>query len=111
MEVKEIKKLLKRYSSKEVIFGKRKEYILERIDLPEEEIIQELLSTQDLEFVEKQSRDGETRYALFFVYSKKRGRVYIITLRDKLRIITAYPLGKRTLSKYHKGRFIKSKEI
>ena len=111
MEVEEIKKLLKKYARENIIFGKKKEYILERVGTTEEEIIEELQSTEDLEFVEKQLREGETRYALFFVYSKKKGRVYVITLSDKLKIITAYPLGKRTLSRYHKGRFIKSKGV
>ena len=108
MEIKEVEKLLKKYSKEDIVFGKKENYILQRINATKEEVIKELLSHENLEFVEKQERSDETRYALFFVYSRRSGRVYVITLGDKLRIITAYPLGKKTLSKYHKRRFINS---
>lgn len=106
MELKEVKNLIAKYSKEDIIFGKRENYILERINATKEEIIKELLSPENLKFVEKQERDNETRYALFFVYSKRSGRVYVITFRDKLRVITAYPLGKKTLFRYNKKRFI-----
>lgn len=108
MELKEVKELLGRYQKQDIIFGKTEKYILDRISAKKEEVLTELLSAKNLEFVEKQERSDETRYALFFVYSKRSGRVYIITLGDKLKIITAYPLGRKTLSKYRKRRFISS---
>ncbi|MEK6917818.1 MAG: hypothetical protein AABW51_02620 [Nanoarchaeota archaeon] len=105
----EIKKLLSKYSREDIGFGKTENYILERINATKEDVATDLLSLENLELVEEQKRNNEIRYVLFFVYSKKSGRVYVITLREKLRIITAYPLGKKTLSKYNKRRFINSK--
>ena len=110
MDLKEIKKLISAFSEETIEFGKKEEYILERINSTKEKVIRELLILENLEFVEKQERKNETRYALYFVYSKRNGRVYIITLKDKLRVITAYPLGKKTLSKYDKKRFINYKK-
>jgi hypothetical protein len=105
MKPNEFKRLLERYSGKDIIFAKTKRYILDRIGSNEEEVVKDILSTEKLEFVEKQERGNETRYALFFVYSRRKGRVYVLALEENIKIITAYPLGKRTLSKYHKKRF------
>jgi len=59
--------------------------------------------------IEKQERNGEIRYALYFVYSGKKGRVYVLTFKEKIRVITIYPLGRKTLSKYKKkGLYIKN---
>ena len=109
MELKEVKKLLSGYSKEDVIFGKTEAYILERIGATKKEVEDDLFTTENLEFVEEQKRSNETRYALFFIYSRKSGRVYVVKLDDKIRIITTYPLGKRTISKYHKKRFINSR--
>ncbi len=107
MDTKEFKQLLSSYLPKGIVFGKLENYILERINATKEEVISELSSLDNLEFVQKQERKGETRYVLFVVYSKKRGRVYILNFRDdNIRIVTAYPLGRKTLSKYSKRRFI-----
>jgi len=103
---KEVKELLKKYSDKEVIFGKDENYLLERISATKEDIIEDLFLNKDLIFTEKQYKTNEIRYALFYAYSKKKGRVYAITFLDKIRIITAYPLGRKTLLKYKKKRFI-----
>ncbi len=108
MELKEVKELLSKYSKEDILFGKTEAYVLERIGTTKEEVEKDLLATENLEFVEEQKRSDETRYALFFIYSRRSGRVYVVKLEDKLRIITAYPLGRRTLSKYHKKRFINS---
>lgn len=109
MEIKEAKELLGKYSKEDIVFGKKKDYILDRISATEEEVVNDLLKAEALDFVEKQERSDEIRYTLFFVYSRKSGRVYVTKLEEKLRIITAYPLGKKTLSKYHKRRFIRNK--
>lgn len=106
MELKEFKEKISKYKRENIVFGKIEKYIIERINSNKEEIITDLLLCKDLEFVEIQSRKNETRYALFFIYSKRKGRVYIIKFNDNLRIITAYPLGRRTLLKYNKKRFI-----
>lgn len=60
----------------------------------------EILDYENVEFVEKQREQEETRYKLYFVYSSKTGRVYVLKFTDKIRIITVYPIGKETLKKY-----------
>jgi hypothetical protein len=111
MEIEEVKDLLKHFKKEDILFGKLEDYILDRINTSKEEVIEELLLGENLEFVEEQTRDNETRHALFFIYSKRKGRVYVVKLTEKLRIITAWPLGKKTLSKYHKKRFISSGDL
>ena len=103
---KEVREFLKKYSDKEVIFGKDENYLLERISATKEEVVEDLFTNKDLIFTEKQDKISEIRYVLFYAYSKKKGRVYAITFLDKIRIITAYPLGRKTLLKYKKKRFI-----
>ncbi|NCN98977.1 hypothetical protein COU62_02715 [Candidatus Pacearchaeota archaeon CG10_big_fil_rev_8_21_14_0_10_35_219] len=105
MEIKEAKELLEKYSKEDFEFGKLEKYLLNRIKATKEEVVEDLFSLKNLKFVEKQRVNKELRYALFYVYSKRKGRVYIITIRDRLRVITAYPLGRKTLSKYNKKRF------
>ena len=104
--IKEFEILLKNYSKENVVFGKTEKYILDRINASKGEVINELFSGENLEFVEKQEKNNETRHVLFFVYSRRRGRVYVVKFGNDLRIITAYPLGRRTLSRYKKKRFI-----
>lgn len=106
MGIKDVKKFLEKYSKEDIVFGKTEKYVLERIGAKREEVVKDLLFARGLEFVEKQERGDETRYVLFFVFSKRSGRVYVVTMDNKLRIITAYPLGRKTLSRYHKKRFI-----
>jgi len=104
--IKEIKGLLKNYKKGNIVFGKNEDYILNRINTTKEEVFIDLLLNEFLEFVEKQKKKNEIRYALFFIYSKRKGRVYIVKLGNNLRIITAYPIGRKTLIKYRKKRFI-----
>lgn len=106
MNLIKLKEKLSEYKKEDVIFGKVEKYILERINSSREEVVAEILSCKNLDFVEAQNRGDETRYVLFFIYSKKIGRVYVIKFNSKLRIITAYPLGRKTLLKYKKKRFI-----
>ena len=103
----EIKELIEKYMSKGFEYGKPMDFLLPRIKASKEEVENEIINCKDLRFIEKQKREGETRYVLYFVYSRSKGRVYVITFTDKIIIITAYPLGKKTLKKYHKGRFKK----
>lgn len=62
----------------------------------------EILSLSDIEFINKQNEQGEIRYKLYFLYSSKTGRVYVIKFTEKIRVITVYPLGKYTLKNYMK---------
>lgn len=102
----EIKKIISELKSKEVEFRKSEDYLLNRINATKKEIEEELSNLNNLEFVEKQERNDEIRYALFFVYSRRKGRVYVLTFKDKIVLVTAFPIGRNTLKKYNKKRFI-----
>jgi len=99
----EVKKLINQYKKESIVFGKDLAFLLSRVKESKEEIEKEILSCKDLIFVEKQIKGNEIRYVLFFIYNKRKGKQYVITFRDKnLRIITIFPLGRRTIRKYKK---------
>ena len=103
----EIKGLIEKYKSKGFEYGKPVSYLEFRNGCLKEEWEKELIEFKDLEFAEKQIKEGEKRYKLYFVYSKKTGRVYVLTIRNKIRIISIYPLGKSTLKRYNQVKFKK----
>lgn len=94
---KEVNELLQKYNEKGFEYGKPIQYIEFRNKCSREEIEKEILQIKGIKFTEKQVKDGEVRYKLYFVYSNTRGRAYVLTFREKIRIITIYPLGRRTL--------------
>jgi len=103
----EVKNLIKKYRKEDLRFAKPLDYLVWRNNAIKEEMEEELFSLKDLEFAYKQFRGGETRYALYFIYSRKRGRVYIVHFDEKMTTVTVYPLGRKTLSKYKRRKFIK----
>ena len=98
----EVTNLIQKYKKQDIEFGKDINILLRRIKATKEEVETEILTHNNLVHVEKQEKDKEIRYGLYYLYSRKKGRKYVITFRDKLRIITIIPLGKRTLKKYRK---------
>ena len=108
---KEVKKLIKEFSKKGFEFGKPIKLLSFENNLTEEEMKEEILNCKDLEFTAKQSIRGEIRYALYFVYSNSRGRVYVLTFRDRIRVITIFPLGRTTLRKYQRKKFKNDKSL
>jgi hypothetical protein len=99
----EVKEIIQQHDKGDVEYGKDLNFLVHRLKASKEEIDEEILKCDNLAFTEKQMRVNEIRYALFFVYSKRKGRKYVITFREsKLRIITIFPLGKKTLRKYRK---------
>lgn len=103
----EVKRLIEKFKERGFECGKPLEYLEFRNGCSIEKMEKELLEQKDLKFTEKQTREGEKRYKLYYLYSKRKGRVYVLTFRDKIRIITVYPLGPGTLNKYLKKRFKK----
>jgi len=78
--------------------------LLRRVKLLRQEIEEEIINCKNLSFTEKQVKDNEIRYALFFIYTKRRGRKYIITFRNGgIRIITIFPLGRKTIRSTRKN--------
>lgn len=102
----EVKNIIRSLKDQEIEYLKPLDYLLNRVNTTKKEIEKELFDFENLKFVEKQERNDEIRYVLFFVYSRKRGRVYVVTFKDKISLITAFPLGKNTLKKYKRKRFI-----
>ena len=100
---KEVKEIIKQYEKEDIEYGKSLDFFVRRLKVEKDEIDNEILACENLFFTEKQLRNGEVRYALFFVYSRRNGRKYVVMFKkSKLRIITVIPLGKRTLKKYRK---------
>ena len=99
----DVRDLIKKYKKGDIVFGKNIDFLLKRVEISKKDIEEEIVKCENLSFAKKQIKDNETRYALFFVYSKRKGRQYVITFRDKeLRIITVFPLGRRTIKRYRK---------
>jgi len=108
----EVKKLILKHVSKGFEFGKPTSYLFYRNrGLTEEIVFKELKLGDNLEYVKKENVEGETRYTLYFIHKKSKGRAYCITFRDKIRIITIFPLGRKTLNKYNKKRFKKCRSV
>lgn len=100
---KEIKELIEKYKDNGIVFGKERYFILRRIKSSKESIEKEIFFCKNLYLTEKQVKGNEIRYVLYFVYSHRKGRQYVLTFRDNnIRIITAFPLGRRTIKKYSK---------
>lgn len=104
-----VKEIIRNFKNKGFEFGKTEKYLKHRIGISFKEMEEELQTCKNLIFTEKREINGEERYTLYFVYTKKSGRAYAIIFRNKIRIITVFPLGKRTLIKYNRKRFKKSK--
>jgi len=103
----EMRELINRYKAKGFEYGKPISYLEFRNGCSKEEWEKELLELKELEFTEQQINENEKRYKLYFVYSRKSGRVYVLTFREKIRIISIYPLGKSTVKRYHQVKFKK----
>ena len=99
----EVREILKKYKKEDIIFGKRLDPLMSRIKSNKQEVEEEILNCNNLSLTEKQNKSGEIRYRLYFLYSNKKGKGYVITFRDtNLRIITIFPLGRKTIKKYMK---------
>lgn len=107
-EKEELIEIIKKYTPEDIVFGKDAEYLCFRNNCSIQEFIEEIFSFKNLEIVIKQNRDNEERFALYFIYSKSKGRAYILRFYpEKIRVITIFPMGKRTLNKYFKRKFKK----
>ena len=107
----EARDLLNSFKRKGFEFGKPMKLLTFKSNLEEEEIKREIFNFDYLVFTDKQNRSKEIRYVLYFVYDKKKGRVFVITFRDKIRVITIYSLGQKSLKKYYKRKFKKDGKL
>lgn len=100
----EVLDYLKRYKIDDVVFTKKDiEEQLTIRRLTKEEIVKNLLNPKRLVFAEKQEREfkgkKDIRYNCYFLFSKSRAHRYVLSFNDKLKVITAIPLGRKTLNR------------
>lgn len=106
----EFKKILVKYKRENIEFGKDLNYLCFRNSGSKEEFIDEIFSLENLELINKQERNKEERFALYFIYSKSKGRVYVLRFYlENIRVVTIFPIGKKTLNKYFKRKLKKEK--
>ena len=79
----ELKELIDKYKEKGFEWGKPIDYLEYRNGCSKEDMEREVLNNKNVEYIEKQKESGETRYKLYFVYSSKTGRVYILKFTEK----------------------------
>ncbi len=103
-----VKEKVKKYSKEQIIFTKSRiiDWLCKRNNSTIEDLKREVLDSTDLTFTERQEveYEGETeeRFRCYYVYSKTRGRCYVLKLDYKIEIITVFPLGRTTLKRYRK---------
>ena len=69
----EVKEIIKSYKKEDIEYGKGLDFFIKRLKVKKDEIDNEILACENLFFTEKQLRNNEVRYALFFVYSRRKG--------------------------------------
>jgi hypothetical protein len=81
-------------------------WLEERNNKTVEDMKSELLNPEKLMFAQEQSvcfkNNPEKRFRCYFVYSKSKGRCYILRFNKEVKVITAFPLGRKTLKRYKK---------
>ena len=104
-----VKNRIEKYSISEIKFTKKGdnlEWLTKRNGCSLDELKQELKTIELLVFAEKQEVDHkgepETRFKCYYIYSNSRGRCFLIIIGEKIRIVTAFPLGRTTLNRYRK---------
>jgi len=100
----EVLNLLKNYKEERIVFPKTGiEEQLSNRSITKDQIIKNLIIPKNLVFAEKQERKFrgsiDIRYNCYFLFSKSKAHRYILSFGDKLKVITAIPLGRKTLNK------------
>ena len=102
-----IKTKISSFALSDIIFTKKKAMLLwlaERNSSTLEELKVELKNLQYLVLMERQTAEfegkTEERFRCYFVYSRTKGRCFVIKFNHQLKIVTVFPLGRTTLRKY-----------
>jgi len=104
--MEDLVKKIKSYKKEQIIFTKKnyKDSVINDRDFNEEVLKEELLKLDNLEVIEPQTRKfkgkTETRYRVYLIYSNSKGKCFIIKPNKNLKIITVFPLGRKTLNKW-----------
>ncbi len=103
-----VREKVKSYKRSQIWFTKLKllEWLCRRNNTSLEEMKDEILTLDNMVFVEKQEAyfesQTEERFRLYLVYSGSKGRCYVLRFNHDLKIITVFPLGRATLRKYER---------
>lgn len=100
--IEELRVLIEKYKERGFEWGKPIDYLEFRNGCSREEMEKEILNCDAAEFVERQQEQDEKRYKLYFVYSSRTGRVYVLKFTERIRVITVYPIGRHTLKHYNR---------
>lgn len=103
---KAIKARLQRTDPQFVYFTKTRrvlDQLYKRVLMKSDKLKFELLQAKHLQYIEKQFTTyqgiGEPRFCCYFFYPEGNGKVFVITFNGSIKIITVFPLGKRTVKK------------
>ena len=84
------------------------EFLEERNNSTLVDLTKELKATKFLVFAEKQKVQHknlmETRFRCYYIYTKSKGRCFLIVVGETIKIVTAFPLGRTTLNQYRKRK-------
>ena len=103
-----VKEKIKNYSEESITFTKIKliEWLCKRNNSTVEEMKNEIINLKSITHVEKQEVEHEgqaqERFRCYFVYSRNKGRCYVLKFNHEVKIVTAFPLGRTTLKRYRK---------
>lgn len=103
-----VKEKVKNYLKDQIIFTKYHlvDWLCIRNKFTVEEMKEEVLNSKYLVFTERQEVEyegvKEVRFRCYFVYSRNRGRCYILRFNHQIKIITVFPLGRTTLKRYRR---------
>ncbi len=103
-----VRQKIREYNKDKIIFTKSRilDWLCKRNNSTVNDMKKEVLSLNDLVFVEKQQikygGNIEERFKCYFVYSKNKGRCYVLKFNKQIKIITVFPLGRTTLKRYRK---------
>ena len=100
--IEELREFIEEYKDKGFEYGKPIEYLEFRNGISKEDIEKEILELKNVKYVEKQIIESDKRYKVYYIYSSRSGRVYVLKFTKKIRIITIYPLGRSTLKNYNR---------
>lgn len=99
-----VKKKIKDYGYSDIIFTKVKliDWLEQRNKSTIDKMKNELYTSKNLEFVEQQEvkfqGNMEKRYRCYHIFSGSKGRCFILAFGSKIKVITAFPLGRKTLN-------------
>lgn len=100
----ELIKKLKKYSAQEVVIthhAKTQAYFRQ---VPEEEVIRNVLNPEKLVFAEQQAalRPDEEKYACYFAYSNRQAHKYVIVINKKAIIVTIIKINRKWQARFEK---------